>query len=63
MSSKIIMPDGSSRHMGRKRSVAPSPRLALKSYLKDSVGVALPPPPASVDYSRAAASVLSQVPS
>lgn len=41
MSSKIIMPDGSSRHMGRKRSVAPSPRLALKSYLKDSVGVAI----------------------
>lgn len=45
MSSKIIMPDGSSRHLGRKRSVATAPRLSLKSYLKDSVGVALPPSP------------------
>lgn len=61
MSSKIIMPDGSSRHMGRTRSVAKAPRLSLKSYFRDSVGVALPTPPASVDYSHAAAPALSQM--
>lgn len=60
MSSKTILPNGTTRHMGRKRAVAPAPRLSFKSYLQGA-GVALPTPPPSVDYSPAASAAISQM--
>lgn len=48
---------GHSFRLGRNRPVARGPRLSLKNYLMRS----LPPPPASVDYSKKAAKALSQM--
>ena len=42
---------------GRRRPIASGPRFRLKNYLRNS----LPAPPASCDYSAAAASVLAQM--
>jgi hypothetical protein len=54
----IIHPfTGKSYKLGRKRGAMRRPRLLLRDYL----GAALPPPPATIDYSPDAPAVLAQV--
>ena len=54
----LIQPQtGNTFKMGRRRPIARTPRFSLKNYLMQS----LPAPPASVDYSAAAAPALSQM--
>jgi hypothetical protein len=59
MAQKAIIQPGTGKTfmMGRRRPVARGPRFRLRNYLLQ----ALPPPPASCDYSAKAQSVLSQV--
>src|ERR1700728_4081717 len=48
---------GHSFKLGRKRPIARCPRFALKNYLPGGT----PPPPASTDYTKAAAKALSEM--
>ena len=52
-----LAPKGRHVKLGRRRPIARGPRLSLRNYLTD----ALPPPPATIDYSGPATSVLSNV--